>query len=148
MTMLSLPHPAPLDQTELRLRSSDGRDSIALLNFRPEYGGAYFDLVVDSRGFTGSTGYALEAPEFRALLSGLQRMYDTLSGSAELRIHMEESHVRFEVNAHGHVVVTGLLVHYEEPWHRLEFGFYSDQTHLPAFIRALSLAGTVIGSAP
>ena len=146
MNMLSLPSPDPPDQTELRLRSSDGRDSIALTHFRPERGGAYFDLVVASRGFSGSTGYALEATEFRALLAGLQHMYDTLSGSAELRIHMEESHVRFEVDVHGHVVVTGILVHYEEPWHRLEFGFYSDQTHLPAFIRALSLAGTVIGA--
>ncbi|MHB1048038.1 MAG: WapI family immunity protein [Thermoanaerobaculia bacterium] len=143
--MLSLPSPTPLDQSELCFRSSDGRDSVVLENFRPDRGGAYFDLVIASRGFTGRTGYALEAAEYHALISGLQRMYDTLSGSAEIRIHMEEDHVRFEVDSHGHVLVTGVLVHYEEPWHRLEFGFRSDQTHLPAFIRALSLAGTVIG---
>jgi hypothetical protein len=58
---------------------------------------------------------------------------------------MEEDHVHFEINSSGRVLVSGLLIHYEEPSHRLKFGFYSDQSCLPSFIQALSLVGFDIG---
>lgn len=132
----------PVD--DITLPATDGTAHITLANLCPERRGARFDLVVSSSGFTGRTGYALEAAEFRSLVEGLRSMYDTMHGSADLRLHLEEDHVKFEMNARGQVLVTGVLAHYREPHHRLEFGFYSDQSCLPPFIRALSEAGRII----
>jgi hypothetical protein len=130
---------------EITLPSSDGSDYLKLVNFKPDRNGVSFEIIISSRNFTGQTVYALEAVEFRSLLEDLQYMYDKLSGSADLRLHMEEDHVRFEINSSGQILVSGLLIHHMEPSHRLKFGFYSDQSCLPSFIQALSIVGSEIG---
>ena len=130
---------------EIILPSSDGSDYLKLTSFRPEPNGVSFEIQVSSRNFSGQTSYALEAIEFRSLIDNLQHMYDTLSGMAEMRLHMEEDHINFKINPSGQVLVSGVLIHYKEPLHNLKFGFYSDQTCLPSFIQALSHVGNTIG---
>jgi hypothetical protein len=130
---------------EITIPSSDGSDYLKLVNFKPDRNGVSFEIIISSRNFTGRTVYALEAVEFHSLLDELQHMYDKLSGSADLRLHMEEEHVHFEINSSGQVLVSGLLIHYKEPSHRLKFGFYSDQSCLPSLIEALSIVSSDIG---
>ena len=126
---------------DITLPSSDGSASLTLEDFRVDpTGGAYFQLAVSSRGFTGRSPYALEPSELRSFISSLRRMYDTLTGTAEIRLHMEQEHVAFRVTVTGAVTVTGVLIQYDDPAQRLEFAFHSDQSCLPAFLNALSAA--------
>ena len=124
---------------DIVLRSSDGTASLTLESLKPGVsGGAEFTFVVSSRGFAARSWYALEAEELAALIADLERMYESLSGTAEIRLHMEEEHVSFFIEPTGRLLVRGVIIHYEEPLHRLEFGFYSDQSCLPEFVRRLS----------
>jgi hypothetical protein len=124
---------------DITLPSSDGAGFLTLANFRSDHrGGASFEIVVSTHGFAGRTEYGLEPQELRSLINALRAMYETCSGFAELRLHREEEHVAFQMTAVGRVVVTGLLVHGHEPQQRLKFAFYSDQSCLPDFIRALA----------
>lgn len=125
--------------TNVDLPSRNAGDGLTLAGFRRErQGGAQFDIVVSSHGFKGCVAYALEAEELDSLISDLRRMYESCSGKAEMRLHYEESHVCFELNAIGHLAVYGVLIRAEEPAQRLEFAFRSDQSCLPAFIDKLA----------
>lgn len=66
-----------------------------------------------------------------------RRLYDTVSGSAHLRHPYERNHVLITASSRGHVTVTGHFESFDGASQRLEFGFSTDQTYLPAFIRSL-----------
>jgi hypothetical protein len=125
--------------SEVQLVASIGAQGLTVANFRREpSGGAQFVIVVTSRGFHGRSQYALEPEELTVLVADLQGMYDTCSGAAEMRLHGEEDHVRFQLDRRGRLLVTGVLIQYDHPSQRLEFAFYSDQSCLPSFIAGLS----------
>jgi hypothetical protein len=125
--------------TDIILRSSDGTASLTLENYRRDSrGGAEFTFVVNSRGFTARSWSAQEPEELSSLLERLQGMYDSLRGAAEIRLHIEEERVSLAMEANGKLLVTGLIVHYDKPEHRLTFGFYSDQSSIPTFISGLA----------
>ena len=130
---------ALLADSDFTLRSNDGASSLTISNVaRGRDGGATFNMAVESRGFAGLTFYALEPSELAQLLRGLQAMHETLQGSALMQLHMEEDRVAFSMDKLGKVLVSGTLVHYTDPIHRLEFGFWADQTQLPGLIRVFA----------
>jgi hypothetical protein len=121
----------------IMIRSADPTNFLTLRDIEVSRYGAEFQLAVSSRGFTGQIPYALEADELHRLLAAFRGMHINLAGSALLQLHMEETRVSFAMNAKGQVLVSGVFVHYKEPAHRLEFGFWSDQSCLPEFIAGL-----------
>ena len=122
---------------DIMIRSADPNTFVALRNIRVGRNGVEFILSVSSRGFTGEVPYALEKAELHKLLDALRAMHAHLTGSASLQFHSEETRVGLTMNSQGQVMVTGALVHYRDPVHRLEFGFFSDQSCLPEFIAGL-----------
>jgi len=70
-------------------------------------------------------------------LSDLQRLYQSLSGSARLQTTYEEPYFELVGAASGHVRVRGHIVFFSEETHRLDFGFTTDQTFLPPLISSV-----------
>jgi hypothetical protein len=122
---------------ETALHAGDGSAHLTLADLRVEPGVTLFDLIVSSRGLGGRIACALEPEWFTTFVTQLERMYDSLSGSAELRYRYEETHVLLEIHRQGQVLVSGLLADHVPPGQRLEFGFLSDQSCLPSFMRPL-----------
>jgi hypothetical protein len=101
----------------------------------------------DGSGYVGrislrSGSFAVHALRFYfanldEFLSQTRRLYDTLSGSAELRHQWERNHLSITAASRGHILLAGHFEFFDGEKQRLEFGFTSDQTFLPAFIASL-----------
>ena len=101
----------------------------------------------DGSGYVGrislrSGNFALHALKFYfdgldEFLSQARRLYDALSGSAELRQQWERNHLSITATTRGHIRVAGHFEFFDGESQRLGFGFTSDQTFLPAFIASL-----------
>ena len=101
----------------------------------------------DGSGYVGrisvrSGSFALHALRFYfdnldEFLSQARRLYDSLSGSAELRQQWERNHLSISATARGHIRVAGHFELFDGESQRMEFSFASDQTFLPAFIASL-----------
>ena len=131
---------------EVVLKSNDEGAELALRDVSGSQHGIRFDLWVRSRSFTGSLPQTLESVELQKFVGDLRQMHQTLQGSAELRTHGDEDGATFTMDRLGGVAVNVVLVHYQQPRHRLEVGFRSDQSCLPAFIDDLVAAGKAFGS--
>ena len=102
----------------------------------------------DASGFVGrislrSGAFALHGHKFYfdelgVFLAEVRRLYDTLSGRAELRAAWERNHLALAVTPLGHVSVSGHFEFFDGESQRLEFGFATDQTFLPPFIQSLA----------
>jgi hypothetical protein len=75
--------------------------------------------------------------ELAAFVEQLRTMYKALEGHAELRHRYEADFVRFEVDARGHVHVSGQLTGNVPDGCSLRWSLDADQTFLPAFISDL-----------
>ena len=90
-----------------------------------------------------SSSFALEGLRFYfdrldEFLSEARRLYDTLSGSAELGHQWERNHLSLSATTRGHIRVAGHFEFYNDgETQRLEFSFTSDQIFLPAFITSV-----------
>ena len=101
----------------------------------------------DGSGYVGrislrSGSFALHAHKFYfddldEFLSQARRLYETLSGTAQLRHPYERNHLSISATSRGHVSVGGHFEFFDGESQRLEFSFTTDQTYLPAFIRTL-----------
>ena len=101
----------------------------------------------DGSGYVGrisvrSGSFALHAHKFyfenlEEFLSQVRRLYDTLSGSAELRQQWERNHLSISATSRGHIRLAGHFELFDGENQRLEFSFTSDQTFLPPFIASL-----------
>lgn len=101
----------------------------------------------DGSGYVGrislrSGSFALNGLRFyfdslEDFLSQARRLYDTLSGSADLRQQWERNHLSLSTTSRGHIRVAGHFELYDGETQRLEFSFMSDQTFLPAFITSV-----------
>jgi hypothetical protein len=101
----------------------------------------------DGSGYVGrislrSGSFALQGLKFHfdrldEFLSQTRRLYDTLSGSAELGQQWERNHLSLSATMRGHIRVAGHFELYDGETQRLEFSFASDQTFLPAFITSV-----------
>jgi len=131
---------------EVVFKSSDQLAELALRDVSGSQDGIRFELWVSSRGFTGSLPNGLESVELQKFVGDLRQMHQTLQGSAELRTHGDEDGATFAMDQLGGVSVNVVLVHYQQPRHRLEVGFRSDQSCLPVFIDDLVAAGKAFGS--
>jgi hypothetical protein len=127
------------------LRSSDGVALLQLYHFSGSNSGIAFRIKVNSRGFCADAPYNLESFELPTLIADLKSMHSTLKGAAELRIHSDPDGVRFEMDSLGRVKVSVTLMHWSEPFHQLQLGFYSDQSCLPSFISELTDSAIAAG---
>ena len=66
-----------------------------------------------------------------------RRLYETLSGSAELRQQWERNHLSIRATSRGHIRVAGHFELFDGEKQLLEFSFTTDQTFLPALIASL-----------
>ena len=106
------------------------------------------ERFADESGFVGrislrSGAFALQGLKFyfddlSDFLTEVRRLYDTLSGRAELRARWERNHLALAANSLGHVSVSGHFEFFDGESQRLEFGFTTDQTFLPPFIQSLA----------
>jgi len=131
---------------DIKLKSFDPA-GLMLRDISISHHGIEFYLSIFSRSFKGEVFYSLEKPELLALISQLRSMYDTLNGTAHLQFHREETQVTFTMDLRGQVLVSGVIVHYQHPVHRLEIGFWTDQSYLPEFIAGLEEIASEIKSA-
>lgn len=105
------------------------------------------ERFADGSGYVGrislrSGSFALYSHRFYfddldGFLLQARRLYDTLSGTAELRHHYERNHLSISATARGHITVAGHFEFFDGESQQLQFGFSTDQTFLPAFIRTL-----------
>ena len=105
------------------------------------------ERFADDSGFVGrislrSGAFALHGHKFYfndlgGFLAGVRRLYDTLSGRAELRAAWERDHLALAATSLGHVSVSGHFEFFDGGSQRLEFSFATDQTFLPPLIHSL-----------
>jgi hypothetical protein len=101
----------------------------------------------DGSGYAGrislrSGSFALHGLRFYfdgldEFLSQACRLYETLSGSAELKQQWERNQLSISATSRGHIRVAGHFEILDGEHQRLEFSFMSDQTFLPTFIVSL-----------
>ncbi len=101
----------------------------------------------DDSGYVGrislrSGSFALHSHKFYfddldEFLSQSRHLYDSLSGTAQLRHPYERNQISITATTRGHISVAGHFEFFDGETQRLQFSFATDQTFLPAFIRTL-----------
>lgn len=104
----------------------------------------------DGSGFVGNTSlksgaFALHNHKFyfddlENFLLDVRRIYDSLSGTAQLRTPYERNHLLLTAASRGHISVVGHFEYFSGESQKLDFSFTTDQTFLPDFIRTLEQA--------
>jgi hypothetical protein len=97
------------------------------------------DAEVLVRAFTGRIRPSFEARDLERFLEGLEKLYASLTGSAELNPREEQLVLKFTAAAGGHIHLTGEAWTYARYGNRLEFELELDQTFLPEPISQLKL---------
>jgi hypothetical protein len=113
-------------------------DFIELSGFeRFDDGSGYRAVLRVASGEFACTGREFYFDDLPAFLDHMREAYQRVSGSAELRYRYEEDFLRIQFTRLGHIVVSGLLVHYGPCKRRLQFSFEADQSFCPPFIAQL-----------
>ena len=96
------------------------------------------ELFVVCHGFSAQRHFSFSEGSFRAALKALRQMDEKLQGEARLDLDWEKDQfLQFAVDAHGHVTVSGQLVHPDTDSTRFTFAFETDQTCLAPLLRSL-----------
>lgn len=94
-------------------------------------------IMVHSRGFSVEIPFYFEVHPLDAFIENLEKMNQSLIGSARIKPFYEEHFIEFEINALGHVRIRGEMIEYSDMPQRLKFEFETDQTCLSPFIHDL-----------
>ena len=117
---------------------------ITVHGYEREPVGEYYDdnwlrCAVDLRagGFSGHYSAAFMTDDFSRFLSGLNSLYDTLSGKAEFNTIEEQLMIIAEGDGKGHIEVRGEALDAAGHGNRLAFSLGIDQTQLATVIKEL-----------
>ena len=75
--------------------------------------------------------------DFTKFVNDLETMYNSLEGSAELKLHFESESIRFVATSLGQIEFFGEFIEYGNIQQKLNCGFEFDQTYLGSFIAQL-----------
>jgi hypothetical protein len=92
-------------------------------------------LVLRSGAFAAELPFYFDEYVLDPFLADLRRMDERLVGTALLPTPNEDPFIKLTVDPTGSVLVSGVLVDYEQNWQRLEWSFSTDQTVLRPLIR-------------
>lgn len=121
---------------QIRVGSETEFVAIALPDDFSDEGWARGLVEVAVTGFRATIEPYLELRDLPRFLVGLEHLYASLSGRAELTPAERQFQLQLTGNGRGHVVVSGEVSDslYEN---RLAFQFHADQTFLPPLIAGL-----------
>lgn len=123
-------------------------NGVTLVTWRRTHAGTsdYWDgnwvstrIEILAGGFRGKIEADLRSEEFDAFRKGVQQLYATLNGRAELSTLEGWITLTLEGDGRGHVKVTGAVLDQPGIGNRLIFNFDLDQTYLPEVIEQLNL---------
>ena len=100
-------------------------------------GSGYVCSLSVRSGIFGLHGYRFFFEGLERFLRDLQRLYQSLAGSARLQTTYEDPHIELTGTQFGHVRVHGYIVTYVEHREELRFSFSADQTFLPPFLSSV-----------
>ena len=97
------------------------------------------EVEIISYGFSAKTVIEIDIRKLAAFAVHLNRLYESLSGSARLEEpYGEQGYIEFEASARGHVKIEGRLAKYTAEYaQRLQFQNEIDQTNLKNFAQSL-----------
>lgn len=95
-------------------------------------------ISLDSRGFSAHTTMDIDIKEFSVFVSDIEKLYDTLSGAAEIKEPYGSQSIKFSAGKAGHIYVLGTLSGSDGGYcQSLEFENSFDQTYLKNFVHSL-----------
>ncbi|MCG7498835.1 hypothetical protein MHO82_18355 [Vibrio sp. Of7-15] len=132
-----------INTTMVKLLTNNDKLVFEMTNFEL-FGGSSFKcrIFVSSRGF----GYCGQVyfDNGQSFVEDIEKMAESIVGSAELKEDYHDHFVKFEVTKIGYVLVSGCFTEYGDFTQNLEFGFKIDQTCLVPF--ATDLRNVLQGS--
>lgn len=96
-------------------------------------------ITLNSSGFCACTTMDIDIKEFKSFAAGINDLYETLSGSAEITEPYGEQIIQFSTDKTGHINVSGMLHNSGNNGHYqyLKFENSFDQTFLKSFAGSL-----------
>ena len=81
----------------------------------------------------------IDIKQFKVFVSEIEKLYNTLKGSAEITEPYGKQHIKFSAGRTGHIYVAGILSSNgaDEHFQSLEFENSFDQTYLKSFVFSL-----------
>jgi hypothetical protein len=96
------------------------------------------DAEIRVRGFSASISADFERTDFQIFEAELRRLYENLSGKAQLLPSEEQLTLTLQGNVRGGIEVSGTAWFVACYGSKLDFEFEIDQTYIPAVLKQLS----------
>lgn len=101
---------------------------------------AVLNIKIESDNFTAAATMDIDIKAFRVFAGELQKVYDSLRGTAVLKETYGRNHIIFEALPNGHICVKGIINNYCRNGHEQELKFENefDQSYLKGFVREIN----------
>ena len=107
-----------------------------------EYIDVFLQVQVESPFFSvGVAQMLIDFNDFKKFYSDLNKLYDTLKGTAKIEDLHKDQYIEFKVNKRGHILIEGCLKYSNynnsDLYYKLNFEYSFEQTYLQKFVKGL-----------